>query len=33
MGKLNMGFPGDPVIKNPSASVGDVGSIPGKTLW
>ena len=32
MGKLNMGFPGDPVIKNPSASV-DVGSIPGKTLW
>ena len=27
MGKLNMGFPGDPVIKNPSVSVRDVGLI------
>ena len=24
-----LGFPGDSVIKNPSASAGDSGSIPG----
>ena len=24
-----MGFPGGSVVKNPSASVGDTGSIPG----
>ena len=24
-----MGFPGDPVVKNPPANAGDTGSIPG----
>ena len=27
--KVFRGFPGDSMIKNPPASVGDVGSIPG----
>ena len=27
--KVPMGFPGDSVVKNPSANAGDTGSIPG----
>ena len=27
--KIIQGFPGDPVVKNPPCSTGDVGSIPG----
>ena len=25
----NSGLPGDPVVKNPAANAGDVGSVPG----
>ena len=27
--KEERGFPGDPVVKNPPANAGDLGSIPG----
>ena len=33
MGELNIGFPGDPVVKNLPANVGDMGLTPGKILW
>ena len=26
---MSFGFPGDPVVKNPPANAGDLGSIPG----